>query len=145
MHEHGVNDDLLGNRQEQLVESAHHDRRVLGEVHDLSEGLRRKLGGQTDLLLRRANLFANALPRARLRWHDIGAAKHIDQVVGMLDRMRAGSQETMTAGLIARHEPRETHGNDLVAQQSDDPTDRTGEVLARRAPSQDFGHGNGPR
>ena len=56
--------------------------------------------------------------------------------------MRAGSQETMTAGLIAGLEPRETHGNDLVAQQSDDPTDRTGEVLARRAPSAGLRPGN---
>ena len=46
VHEHGVDDDLLGNLQELLVEGAHHGRGVLGEVDDLGERLGRQIGGE---------------------------------------------------------------------------------------------------
>ena len=90
MNEHGVNGDFLRNRQEQLVELAHHNRGELGEVHDFSHGLRGKLGHKARLLFDSRDLLANGSLALGLGGHHVVLAKHIDKSVGRSDLPRAG-------------------------------------------------------
>ena len=90
VHKHGVNSDFLRNRQEQLVELAHHNRGELGEVHDFSHGLRGKLGHKARLLFDSRDLLANGSLALGLGGHHVVLAKHIDKSVGRSDLPRAG-------------------------------------------------------
>ena len=137
VHEHGVDDDLLG--QEQLVERAHHDRRELGEVDDLLHGLGGKLGHQAGLLLDLGDLGADGRLALLLAGDDLGAAQDADQVGGVGDLVRSGREEAVAARGAAGREPGELHRDDLVVEQRQKPADRTAELLVAAAPTLGLG------
>ena len=70
VHEHGVDDDLLGDAQELLVERAHQHRWLLAEVHNLQKRLLGQLGaGARALLGLRHALADDRLARLLARHH----------------------------------------------------------------------------
>ncbi len=135
MHEHGIDDDLLGNLQELLVEGAHHGRGVLGEVDDLGKRLSRKLGSRPARRLDGGYAVADDGLALGLGRHHVGTAHHVHQRVGRGHLVRPGSQEAMAAGRAPGGDARIPNGNHLVAQKRHQPAHRTREHLARGAPA----------
>lgn len=135
VHEHGVDDDLLGNLQELLVEGAHHGGGVLGEVDDLGERLGRQIGGEAGGRLDGRHALADDRLAGLLGGYDVGALHHGHEVVGRGHGVRAGGQEAMAARLAIGNESRVLHGNHRVTQKRHQPAHRAREHLGRGAPA----------
>ena len=135
MHEHGVDDDLLGNAQELLVERAHQHRGLLAEVHDLVEDLRRRVDAGPAALGLDPGYALCDHGAATVLGQDAGGLEH-GLVGGRLgDDVLAGSQDAVAAGRVAGLDAREAHRHDLVAQKDAQPADGTDERLVRGAPA----------
>ena len=143
VHQHGVHRDLLGHGQEQLVEGAHHDRGELGQVHHFLQGLRMQLGHEPRGLLGARRLLADGRLALGLARHHERPAQHVHQRVGVGHLVRAGRQEAVPPREVARDEPCELHGDHLVAEQCQKPTNRAAELLAAAAPALRLGPGHG--
>ena len=70
-------------------------------------------------------------------------AQHVHQRVGVGHLVRAGRQEAVPPREVARDEPCELHGDHLVAEQCQKPTNRAAELLAAAAPALRLGPGHG--
>ena len=102
MHEHGVDDDLLGHLQKLLVEGGDERLRVLGEVDHLEQRLRGKVGGEAGFGLDGGHALADDALALGLRGDHVGGADDVEQVRGGIHRVLAGSQHAMAHGEVSR-------------------------------------------
>ena len=135
MHEHGVNDDLLGHLQELLVEGGDERLRVLGKVDHLEQRLRGKVGGETGFGLDGGNALADDALALGLRGDHVGCADDVEQVRGGVDRVLAGSQHAMAHGEVGGLGAGVADGQHDVVEHGHDPTHRAHEVLAICGPA----------
>ncbi len=135
VHEHGVDDDLLGNLEELLVEGAHQRRRVLREVRDLEQRLGGKLRPIAGLLLDGSHPLADDLLAFALARHDEGGAHRGHERVGVGHLPGARGEEAVAPGEPSRLQPGEAHGDDLVAEQGHQPADGAREQGGLRPPA----------
>ena len=91
MHEHGVDDDLLGDAQKLLVERAHQHRGLLAEVHDLQKRLLGKLGAGARALLGLRHALADDRLARLLARHHVRSLDDAQQIGGRGHLVRPGS------------------------------------------------------
>ena len=135
MHEHGVNDDLLGHLQKFLVEGGDERLRVLGEVDHLEQRLRGKVGGEAGFGLDGCHALADDALALGLRGDHVGGADDVEQVRGGIHRVLAGSQHAMAHGEVRGLGAGEADGQDDVVEHGHNPAHRAHEVLAICGPA----------
>ena len=135
MHEHGVNDDLLGHLQELLVEGGNERLRVLGKVDHLEQRLRGKVGGEAGFGLDGRHALADDALALGLRGNHVGGADDVEQVRSGVDGMLAGSQHAMAHGEVVGGGAGEADGQHDVVEHGDDPAHGAHEVLAICGPT----------
>ena len=135
MHEHGVDDDLLGHLQKLLVEGGDERLRVLGEVYHLEQRLGGKVGREAGLGLDGRHALADDALALGLRGDHVGGADDVEEVRGGVDRMLTGSQHAMTHGEVVGGGAGEADGQHDVVEHGDDPAHRAHEVLAICGPT----------
>ena len=135
VHEHGVDDDLLGDAQELLVEGAHEHGGLLAEVHDLQQRLLGKLGARTRTPLGLGHAGADDGLASLFARDHVRGLDDAQQIGGRGHLMGARRQETMAAREVAGLEAREPHGDHALVQQRHEPAHWAREVLARGAPA----------
>ncbi len=89
MHKHGVNSNLFRNRQEKLVKTSQHYRRILGEVYYLFHGFGGKISYKAGVLFKIGHLFADRSLTFRLAGHHIGRPQDANKLISRANRMRA--------------------------------------------------------
>ena len=135
MHEHGVDDDLLGHLQELLVEGGDERLRVLGEVDHLEQRLRGKVGGEAGFGFDSCHALADDALALGLRGDHVSGADDIEQVFCGIDRVLAGSQHAMAHGEVRGLGAGVADGQHDVVEHGHDPTHGAHEVLAICGPT----------
>ena len=135
MHEHGVDDDLLGHLQKLLVKGGDERLRVLGEVDHLEQRLRGKVGGEAGFGLDGCHALADDALALGLRGDHVGGTDDVEQVRGGIHRVLTGSQHAMAHGEVRGLGAGEADGQDDVVEHGYDPAHRTHEVLAICGPA----------
>ncbi len=118
--QHGLADDLVGDREELLVEAAHQDRGPLAEVDHLVEDAGRGVHGDAELGLHGGDALADA-GGALLVAEDAGVLEHGLVGGGLGHDVLAGGQHAVAAGGAAGGDVGVGDVEHLVAEEGADP------------------------
>ena len=135
MLEHGVGDDLGRDVQEALVEVADEHGRVLDEVHDLVEGLFGGVCLEAGLGLDGVDLAADDLCALLGGRDDLHLLERVEERLGAGDLELAVGHEPMPARRAPGREAGVLDGDDRLAEQRNEPSDRAGERDVPAAPA----------